>query len=94
MRASPFETGELIAESGFEQPAPERRKDFRNRDILRRPGQCITSGLAANTLHKLTSPEDTHQFGDIRDGQRFSVPDLGNRQALAFPGSRNAEKTP
>src|SRR6516162_2153055 len=92
MRAASLKAGKLITEPGLEQPTTQSRQDFADRNILCLARQRIPACLSANALHKFASPQDSHQFGDISNGQGFRASDFGNREAFAFSGARNTEK--
>src|SRR5690242_9290382 len=92
MGAGFAQTGELITKPRLEQPSPESGENFSDRDLVRTPRQCITAGLAANTLYKFALSQDSHQLRDIGDGERFRFPDFRDGQSLAI-GAGNAQQT-
>jgi hypothetical protein len=67
MGAHLFQAGELIAEARLEQSSAKRCHNFSYRNILGAARQRVAACLAANALHKFALPQDSHQFGHVRN---------------------------
>src|SRR5215475_14171622 len=94
MRTDLFKARKFIAKSGLEEASSQQSQHVGNSNLVSRPRENVTAGLAANACNKLPLSKGAHQFADVRNRQRFSC--CNRRDSHTFPALRpcDAKKAP